>query len=151
MLRTLQNLELKHCSFAARQAADDTIDIFLITERERHLRGFGLQVDQRIVPLARLPEECPRDGVQQRGFARSIRSRDAGQVEGGEVYFDRVTVGEKAREFQVDWDHETILSLLLADGVWLMADGIWLSIIRLCHRLPAICNPKSAIYNPMVS
>ena len=62
----LEDLELQLGGLAARQRALDAVDIALISKSQADLCCAGLGVDQQIIPLARLTEERPGDGIQER-------------------------------------------------------------------------------------
>ena len=90
----LQDMEFQERALAARQAALHPVGAVLVFELKSDLGGFdlGMAVDQRVVSLARLPEQSPGNGIQQRGFPRSVLSGDASQVKSGEVNLHRVAV-----------------------------------------------------------
>ena len=71
-------------------------------------------MNQGFVAFARLTEKRPGDGVEQRRFARAIGPGDAGQLEAGEIQLDGVVVREKAREFEPNGNHGSILLYLRA-------------------------------------
>jgi hypothetical protein len=56
-----------------------------------------------------LSKESPCHRVQQRGFSGPIGTGDTGQVETGEIQFDRIAIREESRKSKVKGDHEIIL------------------------------------------
>ncbi len=75
------------------QRALDAVDIALVGEGQAHLCGAGLGVDQRIIALARLTEERPGNGIQERRFSRAVCPGNASQLESGEIQLGALTVG----------------------------------------------------------
>jgi hypothetical protein len=106
----LLNLELQHRRLATGQGADDAIDVALIGKGKSHFRRLRLQVDDRLIPLARLPKERPGHRIQQRGFACTIGARNTGEMESGEIHFCRLAIRKETREFEVNGYHASIVN-----------------------------------------
>ena len=103
------DLEFEIFLFAARHSALNAVGIIFVTKSVDHFGSFRLQVDERIIPFASLPKKHPGDGIEQRRFPRAVMPGNAGKVERLKIEFDGLAVGEKAGNFQRNWDHGEII------------------------------------------
>ena len=101
------HLELEDCVLVTRQGALDPIGVFLVLKREGHFCGFHVlaQVDHITALAARLPEQTPRDRIEQRGFTRTVLPGNTGKIEPSEINLHCVVIREKTRDTEVKRDH----------------------------------------------
>ncbi len=90
--RVIPHLELERSIFASLERADDPVYIGFILERKSHLGGVRLHIDNGFIPFSSLSEKRPRHCIEQGRFAGAVGAGDTGQVEAGEIHFDRVAI-----------------------------------------------------------
>ena len=92
------HLKFQNCILSARQSALHAIRIVFLLKGEHHFGGFYIlsQVDHITAATARLPEQTPRDRIQQGRFASAVVPRNTGDVEGCEIKLNRIVIREEA-------------------------------------------------------
>jgi len=101
----VQDQKIELAALAARNTADNPIDLGLVFKVQLHFRFVRAGVDDGFIPLTGFAIESVGDGIQKGRFASPIRTGDTGQVKAGKINLNRLAIGSEASDAQLNRNH----------------------------------------------